>query len=169
MRRMPEINVTHLLDRASRTGAGAGRPRQADLRRGVSDAYYALFHGLTAAIASQTLRNLLPAGVQSFRRTLGHGVLRDRCGRIASGKRLPAPRVLSNIASADANTRLVAQAFVDLQEERALADYAHDETFDLVRLNEAIALARRALNTLAVHSNESGIAALLSSLALTST
>jgi hypothetical protein len=76
---------------------------------------------------------------------------------------------LSVTASADANARLITQAFVDLQEERHLADYAHHETFDLVRRNEAIALAKRALDTLANHSGEPGVAALLSSLAMTST
>ena len=166
---MPDINVSHLLDRASRTDVGAGRPRQADLRRGISDAYYALFHGLTAAVASQALRYIPLAAVQSFRRTLRHSAVRDRCGRIASGKKLPLPMALSTTSSADANARLVAQAFVDLQEERHLADYAHDETFDVVRLNEAIALARRALNALAGHSTEPGMAALLSLLAMTST
>lgn len=166
---MPDINIGHLLDRASRTGAGAGRPRQADLRRGVSDAYYALFHGLTASIAAQTLRNVPSTAVRAFRRNLGHSALRERCARIASGKKLPSPKLLASTAAADANARLVAQAFVDLQEERHLADYAHDETFDLVRLNDAIAVASRAIKTINGHSNDQGMAALLSSLAMIST
>ncbi len=58
---------------------------------------------------------------------------------------LPSPRVLALAAVADPDVRLVAQSFVDLQEERHLADYAHNDAFDLVRLNDAISVARRAI------------------------
>lgn len=107
------------------------------------------------------LRDVSTDAVQSFRRKLGHSALRNRCERIASGKNFPQPRPLSIAASTEANARLVAQAFVDLQEERHLADDAHAETFDLVRLNEAIALARRALAAASEDAHDSGMAALL--------
>jgi hypothetical protein len=115
------------------------------------------------------LPNVPPAAVQSFRRKLSHSALRDYCARIASGKRLPGPRGLSGVAAADANARVAAQTFVDLQEERHSADYAHEETFDLVRLNASIALARRGLNILQDHRTEPGMASFLSLLAMTTT
>jgi len=48
-------NVEHLLDQANRLIAPAGRgaARQVDLRRAISNAYYAVFHGLLAAAADE--------------------------------------------------------------------------------------------------------------------
>lgn len=163
---MAEINPQHLLERADRTNAGPGRPRQVDLRRGVSDAYYAMFHSLTGAIAVQALPNMPPDVAMAYRRTLRHGALRDVCERIAKSKNLPKPAVLSTLATQDADVRLVAQTFVDLQEERHLADYSHDERFDLVRLKDAISLATRAMRTVDNRRQDPSMAAFLARLAL---
>ena len=74
---MPDISVQHLLNRAEQSQPSrAGAPRQADLRRGFSDAYYALFHRLTQAVAQQALRKVDPAAVQRFRRTLSHSTIK---------------------------------------------------------------------------------------------
>ena len=45
---MPVPNPDHLLDQADRliTSQGRGAPRQADLRRAISTAYYSVFHAI---------------------------------------------------------------------------------------------------------------------------
>ena len=50
---MPLPNPDHLLDQADRLVAppAGGAPRQTDLRRAISAAYYALFHALAAEAA----------------------------------------------------------------------------------------------------------------------
>src|SRR4051794_12882066 len=48
-------NAEHLLDQAERLIApgGRGAPRQVDLRRAISNSYYALFHAVSMAGADQ--------------------------------------------------------------------------------------------------------------------
>ena len=68
---------------AGHLGSRVGRPRQADLRRAVSAAYYALFYAL-AACAADTLigpnpaNRIEPLWLQTYR-TLEHGYARERC------------------------------------------------------------------------------------------
>jgi hypothetical protein len=52
---MPIPNSDHLLDQATRLIAptASGVPRQADLRRAISTAYYGLFHAVCAAAADE--------------------------------------------------------------------------------------------------------------------
>ena len=50
---MAVLNPDHLLDQADRliTPPGGGAPRQADLRRAISNAYYAVFHAVVTQAA----------------------------------------------------------------------------------------------------------------------
>src|SRR5262245_20158318 len=50
---MSIIDPDHLLDQADRliASTGGGAPRQVDLRRAISNAYYALFHAVTTEAA----------------------------------------------------------------------------------------------------------------------
>lgn len=143
---MPDINPQHLLGRAQEALPQApGAPRQAVLRRGVSDAYCALFHHLTDAVARQALAGIPASTVQPYRRTLAHADLKFVSNAIVSPKAKIAPTVLASHARADASVRSVAQAFVDLQEERHRADYDHADVFDARRLADAIASAASAI------------------------
>jgi hypothetical protein len=102
-----------------------GLPREVQLRRSVSAAYYALFHLLSSAVAEQ-LSPDLPAGLRGrTQRALDHGQMASAARNFsAPGKtpmNLPKDIGLSELIS----PRLanVAQSFVDLQEARYLADY----------------------------------------------
>ncbi len=114
------MNPHHLLDQAEQlASAGAGRPRQTDLRRATSAAYYALFHLLTQAggqaIASPgELRRVIV-------RAYNHGEMKQAATVFARGVVPPALRGLLAVVPAD--VCLVAQAFIDLQEARHRADY----------------------------------------------
>lgn len=126
------------------------RPQQANLRRAVSTAYYALFRFLV----DRSCRELI--GVSSERkayrdilaRAFAHGEMSSVCKSFASGSlpqsirnRLPATfRIAPEL-------RRIAQTFVSTQEKRHLADYDPGETFarpDVVavldRVDEAIQL-----------------------------
>ena len=50
---MPVLNPDHLLEQADRLMASTGRgaPRQADLRRAISNAYYGVFHAVVTEAA----------------------------------------------------------------------------------------------------------------------
>lgn len=97
-----------------------GRPRQTDLRRAVSTAYYALFHCLAACCA-----DLLVGGSSADRsaaawertyRALEHGVARRRC-RSDAIKEFPD------------GIRQFADVFLDMQAKRHQADYAATGNF----------------------------------------
>jgi hypothetical protein len=120
------------------------RPRQTNLRRAVSAAYYALFHYLI----DQACRNALGtqqaqvAYRQVIARGLEHGGMKSACRSFAGGqlplvvrRGLPAGFVVPD------ELRNVAQAFVDLQEQRHLADY--DLSWNLTRA-QALDLVQQA-------------------------
>lgn len=115
-----------------------GRPRQTDLRRAVSTAYYALFHCLAACCA-----DLLVGGSGADRsatawertyRALEHGVARQRCRAATTTRDFPP------------SLRHFAAVFVDMQGKRHQADYAATGNFpkhivlqDISGVAEAIA------------------------------
>lgn len=166
---MPEIQVQHLLDRAQGSmPQGPGAPRQATLRRGVSDAYYALFHHLTDAVARHAVRNVESTAVRAYRRTISHAAIKGVSQAVASPKSQSGPVSLANAAKASADARSVAQAFVDLQQERHTADYDHDEVFDARRLQVAIRTAEQAIAEVDRLRTDPALCAYMSLLALTS-
>lgn len=118
--------------------ASPQRPRQADLKRAVSTAYYALFHGVARDAADcliGTGQNQAEQAWTQTYRALSHGDAKNACYQV---RNLGFP----------ADLRVCADAFVTLQEAREAADY--DPNF---RLSRAEALA-------AIAHAEQGIAAL---------
>ena len=90
---------------------------QADLRRSVSTAYYALFHLLVAeTVAHWTLSSSRGALSRMFE----HSLMKKASNRISDPKRLPYAGVDPLVVQ---NLRIVAQSFVELQDKRYIADY----------------------------------------------
>ena len=116
------MNPQHLLEQAERLAkTGKGRPRQTDLRRAVSSAYYAIFHLLTQECSR---RLAIQASIRPIiARAFDHGQMKQACSVFAN-KQLPenlksiVPSILSS-----SDLQLVAKAFVKLQESRHRADY----------------------------------------------
>lgn len=102
-------------------GGGLGRPRQADLRRALSAAYYAMFHAL-AQCCADTLVGATPASrsrsawTQTYR-ALEHGYARNQCVRAAGNREFPQA------------VRKFSEGFVRMQRLRQMADYAPDSDF----------------------------------------
>lgn len=104
---------------------GPGRPKQATLRRAVSTAYYALFHLLiNQATSKMPLRGNLRYQ-RAFGRVFNHGEMKKTSSVFAAGN---APPSLGAVVVPPALVN-VAQAFVDLQEERHRADYDLNHPF----------------------------------------
>jgi hypothetical protein len=98
------------------------RPRQVSLRRAVSDAYYALFHLLTAE-GSKAVR---PAAIRNHvRRAYEHRTMKNACRSWARGtkKGLPVQTAALTMDPLQPELGEVAKAFVLLQEARHAADY----------------------------------------------
>ena len=109
------------------TRRNQNRPTQADLRRAVSTAYYALFHlfvreATAALVTDPGLRGLVP-------RAFGHTDMRDACEPFASGRFRDPLRTLVP-ATTPPDLVSVAQAFIDLQPARHAADYDTTAAFN---------------------------------------
>ena len=102
-------------------GSGRGRPRQAELRRAISAAYYALFHTLalcganTLVGAARANRNE-PEWRQVYR-ALEHGYARNQCNNQAAMSRF-SPEVQD-----------FGELFIIMQRERQTADYDPSVSF----------------------------------------
>lgn len=90
------------------------RPRQADLRRAISTAYYALFHGLAETAADRMIGSTAevrrsPAWRRVYR-ALNHGEAKRACVR-------------SGQINSSADLLIFSTTFPDLQDLRHQADY----------------------------------------------
>jgi uncharacterized protein (UPF0332 family) len=123
------------------------RPRQVNLRRAVSAAYYSLFHFLVdqacrAVMGSQQQRT---AHRQVLGRAFNHGTMKKAC-KSFSGSTLPTgvSKGLPATFVIPADIRLLANAFRNLQEKRHLADYdltrrfTRSEVLGLIRQAEGV-------------------------------
>lgn len=91
-----------------------GAPRESDLRRALSTAYYALFHCL-ASNCADTLIGISVRNSAAWNRTyraLNHGTARNQCSR-TDVEAFPSSTV-----------GVFADAFRNIQDERHQADYA---------------------------------------------
>ena len=146
---MPVLNPDHLLEQADRLIAplGGGAPRQADLRRAISCAYYAVFHAVLTDAADdfvgRTQRHT--SRYSLVYRSIDHKRLRSLCEDI---RKQTLPDKYSNHVPTGGfgpDLKNLAIAVIDLQEKRHLADY--DPGFR-VRASDAglaVATARDAL------------------------
>ena len=121
------IIPAHLLEQAQRLIEVSGRPRQVNLRRAVSAAYYALFHfTMTAAadmVAGTTARSAAPDLYKRVYRASDHADLRSR---LADGRFQGISRNIAQFAN----------AVINLQQARHKADY---DPFDRISKTDAIA------------------------------
>ncbi|MBT9292457.1 hypothetical protein [Prosthecodimorpha staleyi] len=126
------MNSLHILEAARDLALKKGPPRQADLRRAVSSAYYALFHALCRSNADQLVgsgKRHSEAWLRVYR-ALDHTKARDELRRATT-------RALSQ------EVDQISTAFIQLQEERHAADY-DPRPFRLSR-NDVFSLVMTAL------------------------
>lgn len=150
------ISPAKLLEQADRlakrapVGAGvAGQPRNIDLRRAVSAAYYALFHDIVSRIAG----HLLPAATDAERWAIGRGLTHGNIKAVCLWVQTPGQ---AGAQAKDAMKALalnpdvldVAIAFTALQELRHDADYDHSADFTKAGTLAAIDQARDAIDKL---------------------
>jgi hypothetical protein len=142
-------NPEHLFEQAERLiGASpAGRPRQVDIRRAISAAYYGVFHATITAAADQVV-GVVSRSTNRYAlvyRSVDHSRLRALCEQARKGD-LP-PKLVPHAPAEGfgAEISAFAAAVLDLQQQRHSADYD-----PLIRVNTsnavaAITLARAAL------------------------
>lgn len=120
-------NAEHLLEQADRliTSSGLGAPRQADLRRAVSSAYYGVFHMVLAAAADQFIGRARRRGIVyglCYRR-IDHSTLRNLCNAVKNPTLSMPYRQYEPRRGFSPNLKSFAASFVELQQGRHAADY----------------------------------------------
>jgi len=119
-------------------GLNVRKPRQADLRRAISSAYYAVFHALAKECADRlvgTASNRRDAAWQQVYRALEHGFARHSG---ESAQKLGFPSAIVNFAD----------TFGELQRERHAADYDPSMVCTLADARSAIDRADAAIGDL---------------------
>ena len=131
-----------LLGRASTLAAGA---TQADLRRAISDAYYAVFHAFATAAADMVCGGSAGRSSQGYSlvyRSIDHKTLRSLCAQLSQTN----PQNVAVVPSVGlGNISNLAGLVVNLQGQRLLADYEPSETYTDVRAKAAISDATQIL------------------------
>ncbi len=115
-------------------------PNQAELRRAISAAYYALFHLLTSE-ASLNWKN--DSQRNRFARMFDHARMKTCSARVASR---PMPTDPSQ-AKAFTDLKTVALAFVKLQQERHSADYDNSIVWSRKEVGALVSQAKAAMAT----------------------
>lgn len=100
-----------------------GRPNQADLRRAVSNAYYALFHYMIDGCLGVLIGKSSEQAVRSyFARSFSHTTMRDVFNTLDTSARLPERfnPIKDSLISGHFHVeiRSLARAFIDLQKAR---------------------------------------------------
>lgn len=110
-------------------GAGQGQPRNTNLRRAASTAYYALFHAIGTAVAAEALPSGSDAEKSGYGRYVNHAAIKQVCDWISGSQ--PPVHLQDVVTRLRQNSRLsaVASSFVTLQEQREAADYDHGADF----------------------------------------
>ena len=131
--------VSDFLATARRLAEAAPRkPKQADLRRAISTAYYALFHAFALDAANLLFggagKELEAAWAQTYR-ALDHGAAKKACAQVR------APEFPLPICAA-------AEVFVTLQQQRHDADYDPLKRFTRAEAVEIIDVAEATIASL---------------------
>lgn len=146
---MAVLNPDHLFDQAEKLVAPppAGPPRQVDLRRAISAAYYAVFHFVLTAAADEFV-GVTKKTTRRYTlvyRSIDHRALRDLCSEAKKpqltakyGKYAPSNGFGPNIQA-------FASAVLELQEKRHSADYDPSSRVKTSDVRLAIATARSAI------------------------
>ena len=129
------MNPRDLIETARRLAPpGAAQSTQADLRRAVSTAYYALFHCLAAAAADLLTGSDRSSEWHQVYRALEHGKAKRACRQQGALQAFPM------------EIRRFAEMFVDLQEARHEADYALEGEYSKPDVLAIINRAGNAIN-----------------------
>lgn len=155
---MAILNPDHLFDQADKLVAPppAGPPRQVDLRRAISSAYYGLFHFTLASLADEFVgvTQRATARYVLVYRGVDHRTLKEICFEVQKPNppQRYAPYFPAN--GFGANIQAFATAAIDLQEKRHRADYNPEPRFRTSDARLAIGTARSAIKRFGRASDE---------------
>jgi len=136
------LNPDHLFEQADKLiTPQTGRPRQVDIRRAISAAYYAIFHGAITAAADQFvgMTNRDESRYGLLYRSVDHKWLRELCKEVQKSTPSSNFRPYTPPGGFGADIAAFAAAVVALQVKRHTADY--DVTVRMNRSDAVLAIA----------------------------
>lgn len=146
---MAILNPSHLLEQADKLVAPPpnGPPRQVDIRRAISSAYYAVFHLVAAAAADRYVGASRRAKAEYglVYRSIDHRRLKELCVELS--KQTP-PKQYQQFIPATGMSPFFsrfAAAVVELQEQRHTADYDPMVRLKTANAQAAVKTARSAV------------------------
>jgi uncharacterized protein (UPF0332 family) len=146
------LNADHLLDQAEKliVPPPAGPPRQVDLRRAISSAYYAVFHAVLKAAADLYVgaTNRADYRYVLVYRSVDHRDLRDLCAKVKESNFSGKLAQYVPLSVFDEETRTFSKLLLELQGRRLDADYNPAIRLRTAGAQLAITIARDAINRL---------------------
>jgi hypothetical protein len=143
------LNPDHLFEQADRLIASPphGPPRQVDLRRAISSAYYGVFHAVLAAVANRFIGSTKQATslYSLVYRSIDHHALRNLCLEVTKTNLSPKYIPHTPTGGFGAEIRGFAEGTIELQEKRHSADYDPSIRFNTSDAVLVIHVARTAL------------------------
>lgn len=146
---MPTLNPDHFFDQADGliTPPQAGPPRQVDLRRAISSAYYGLFHFVLRSAADEFVgvtKRTTARYVLVYRR-IDHRNLREICAEAKRATPTARFAIYTPANGFGSNIQAFATAAIELQEKRHRADYNPQPRFRTSDAQLAVRTARSAV------------------------
>jgi hypothetical protein len=152
------LNPDHLFEQAERLVAPppAGPPRQVDLRRAISAAYYGVFHFCLTAAADEFVGVTQHAASRYalVYRSIDHRTLKELC--VEAKKQTPPAKYAPYFPSGGfgPNIQAFSTAAIELQEKRHLADYNPQPRFRTSDAKLPVSTARSAVKRFQAGSEE---------------
>jgi uncharacterized protein (UPF0332 family) len=148
-RKVTILNPEHLLEQSERLiqRGVAGAPRQVDLRRAVSSAYYSVFHATMTAAADNLMGRTRRSSAQYALayRSIDHKSLRDICEEIRRPTLRDRYKPYEPAGGFGNDIRAFAQYLLGLQQKRHAADYDPAIRFASSEARASVSAARGAL------------------------
>lgn len=155
---MAVLNSDHLIDQATLLmNATPGRkPRQVNLRRAISAAYYAVFHRILTSAADEFVGKALRRDSRHalVYRSIDHSAARRVCEEASRPNLTPRYRKVVGVSGFESNIRAFSNIFLKLQNQRHEADYDPSQQFTSVDAMFSIYLAKSALEEFSACSAE---------------
>jgi uncharacterized protein (UPF0332 family) len=123
------------------------KPNQANLRRSISAAYYALFHFLISEASSRILPQRSAVLRQAISRSISHADIKNVCDQlIKKDLQTMKQQVRSMLPRLPtALIRSLCESFIDLQQSRHAADYDLGTAVKKLKAEESVKRAQNAI------------------------
>jgi len=148
---MPSLHQDLIAQATHLANLDKNKPKQANLRRAISSAYYALFHFLITESLEVVAAGSDRRVKHQLRRAFAHKDMKGVCKEYAAATGNPPAQINKNLnklfnAAVQPQIRNIAKVFCELQEARHAADYDLSDKFYRTHVKTLITRVSDAIN-----------------------